>query len=112
MNPWWVRGPGKGRGTLEWGRVGNQAFWRCDPALSSFGCEHGDFAQCTHLSSCVHWVVDLLCTFQAMESQIPCSAHGHWPASAPTTSQKASCIQPTSWAAGEEKGWEEKGLEP
>lgn len=76
------------------------------PALRSFGYEHDDLAQCTHLSSCIHWVIDLLCAFQAMESQVPCSAHRHWPPSTLKTSQKASCIQPTSWAPGEEKGLE------
>lgn len=82
------------------------------PTSRSFGNEHGDLAQCIHLSSCIHWVMELLCTFQAMESQVPCSAYRHWPASPLKSSQKASCTQPTSWAAGEEKGWGKKGLEP
>lgn len=53
-------------------------------------------------------VMNLLCTFQAMESQIPCSAHRHWPVSTLKSSQKASCIQPTSRAAlgGKEMGEE------
>lgn len=81
-------------------------------ALWSYGCEHGGLAQCIHLSSRIHWDMDLLCIFPATEPQVPCSVCRHWPVSTLSTSQKAPPTPPASWAAGEEKGWEEKALEP
>lgn len=85
----------------EWGGLGKaREFWSgveqgtwfsggMQAALRSFGYEYGDLAQCIHLSFWIHWVMELICTFQAMESQVPCSAHQHWPASPLKSSQKA-----------------------
>ena len=104
MNPWQVRRPGKGRGIFEWESVRDQA-------LRSYGYERGGLAQCICLSSCTHWGMDLLCTIPGPELQVPCSAPRHWPASTLSTSTKAAPTSHASWAAGEEKRREEKGLE-